>query len=358
MKEHSIKETTEIEKVPGFILNESCEVNKQNKNYVKCISLSYEKNNCFINQIENNQIIEDKLSKSKKIKNLIRNEMLYLLKQCFYPNILQDLKFLSILFKLQDSQMFRNKRSIYYDSVDIFKSQEVTNSLIKKFTKKFDCKMSDLYIKSSLKGIFYGIIRFYKKDGTIEELKGKNLIPDISEIVKIENNIKKVLVIEKDTVFSHITDVSLIIICGKGYPCNNTIEFLKLFNEDTEIFCMTDFDPFGIHIFLVYKEKINRIKRIGIMSEDLIKYKINKMECIKLNKYDYLKIKSIRKKFAEKVNLFDNFKIKGDIRNSIDEGIISDLDFIEGFGFKLELEAIVINENFNILKYLNEKGIN
>lgn len=269
----------------------------------------------------------------------IRLEILHVIRTSRPASLLSTLKFLSTLHTLQLQRVYRNKRSLFYDSVTIFKTQARVDSLIRRYTRKFTCSMADLFIKPSLKGIFHGEIVFYYKNGTIQAYQGKNIIPDMDDVDHVTNTCKKVLVVEKDTVVTTMANEALIIVCGKGYPCNNTIKLLLHFDAETEIFCITDFDPYGIDIFCTYKNKINKIKRMGICARDLFEYKIKELETIKLNKYDYFKINTILKKI-------DHFKENNEIKY--------DLEFIEAWGFKVELEAIVSNERFDVMLYLGK----
>lgn len=316
--------------------------NGTNEN-VKKVDIMNEKANILLNTIKNEKTISNKI-KSKinnevktEIKIKIREEIINVLQKSYVSNILSVLTFLSILYNLQEEKMYRNKRSIYYDCVSVFKSQDVVDRLIARYMRKFECTMYDLYIKASLKGIFYGELIFYYKNGVIQECYGKNIIPDMTEVSGVENRCKTVLVVEKDSVFSHVTDESLIVVCGKGYPCHNTTQLLNFFSYDTRIFCLTDFDPHGIEIFLTYKERVGRIVRTGIKAGDLFKYKIRKIEAIPLNKWDQRKAQSIRKR---RLSLNEKAEIE------------YDLDFMEAIGFKIELEAIVLNDTFNIIDYL------
>jgi len=197
----------------------------------------------------------------EKIKNKTRE----ILKGLLNPNSLSNLQLLSSIYKTISTKKFRNKRSLFYDSVTIYNKQSKVDGLIKKYLREFECKMEDLYIRVSPKGLMEGEIEITIKTGEKRKMKGKNIIPNMEEIREIETYGKEVLVIEKDSIFSHVGR-KRIIICGKGYPDLNTIRFLQLVK--TKMFCLTDLDPHGLQIFLTYRRYV-QIERIGLKEEDL-----------------------------------------------------------------------------------------
>ena len=208
------------------------------------------------------------------------------------------------------------------------------DALISKYKHKFACQMENLYIKPGLKGLVYGKMDLILNQSQLLSLEGKSLIPDMTEINDVSHTIKTVLVIEKDTVFSKVEDPSLIIVCGKGYPCSNTLKLLKLLERKSNIFCLTDFDPYGLHIFTIYKKYIRSIRRIGLCSDDLFRHKVTVQQCIELNKYDLKMIERLK-----------NTEVKDDAM------------FIEGLGMKIELEMLLNRTDFNILDYLSVNKI-
>lgn len=267
----------------------------------------------------------------KKLEWKIREEARSILQKTTTPRTISSLQFLAIVHEMLRKGTTRKKRSIYYEAVEVFRSQSRVDALIKRYTRRFGCEMEDLGIRASLKGLFSGRIVFISHKDEAVELGGKNMIPEMAEIAAVRHSAKCVLVVEKDTVLSMVEDPSLIVVCGKGYPCRNTLRLLALLEQQTEILCMTDFDPYGLHIFSVYKRCIHRMRRIGLCSGDLFRYGIEPGHCIQLNKYDR---QMIRKLVAEEPVVRDETR------------------FIEGLGFKLELEALVARSGFSILAHL------
>ncbi|KAF7684258.1 putative meiosis-specific protein SPO11 like protein [Astathelohania contejeani] len=275
--------------------------------------------------------------------------------------ITAKLKFYEILFKMQLNKTPQSKREIFYQSVSIFKSQGRVNNLIAQTVNEFGVTEADLFISASLKGLIYLPqktihFRYAMHDICI---KKHGLIPNMYKIKRIEVTIKYVLIIEKDSMFSNL--ISLIdklieegknilqlnecmLVCTKGYPDLNTLRFLSTLNANN-VFGLFDFDPFGIHIFLVIKNgskknnnlRIEKIKKIGINMEDIFIYKIDEKETLELNKWDNKKIKT----------MLDDKTIDKDIKN--------DLLFIKGYGRKLEMDIFILRDPLFMVNYLNSK---
>lgn len=269
-----------------------------------------------------------------KIKEDIQNEVLLILSSCIDESKLRSLRFLQIVYRHVTTGDFILRRSIYYEDVCIFKNQGRVNSLISRYTKRFQCMQEDLRIKSGSKGIFHGFLIFYYKD-FVSHAAGRNLIPDMDEIEKIECENQNVFVIEKESVLDKVVSKTHITVCGKGYPCRNTIKLLKLLEDKCRIFCITDFDPYGLHIFTNYQKYIKSIRRIGIGYDDLFKYKVSEVSCVGLSAHDLKMIQRLK---------------ETDVRDQA--------AFIEGLGYKLEMEAIFNQVGFCIDYFILDKCMN
>lgn len=261
-------------------------------------------------------------------------------------NLAKLLKFYEILIDMQRNLLTKNKREIFYHSVNIFKTQSTIDRLIERMNVKFQISQEDLLIASSLKGIYAGPIKFIMKDGVVEN---SVLIPDMTRVVRIETGASITVVVEKDSFFSFvmqaIDDVpflkSVIWVCGKGYPCRNTLRLLEILKRTTKVFGMFDYDPYGIHIFCVYKYgsarnksyKVEGLERIGICADDVVSHKIDEKELIDLNASDY--------KMIEKLMGFEDVK--------------GDLMFLKGLQKKMEIEIFAGRGKVFITEYLINK---
>lgn len=272
----------------------------------------------------------------KIIQNLIKSEIEFLLLLDINESSMMKIKFLQIVFQQLRCDSIILRRSIYYEAVPIFKKQSSVDALIKFYTKKFNCESTDLHIRSSLKGIYYGELQFITKDGKIVDSSlGKAIIPYMDEIGNVVHQYSTVLVIEKEAIFDRMkskVSEKILLICGKGYPCGNTLKLLKNLQNSCNIYCLTDFDPFGLHIFLIYNACINKIRRIGIGYSDLFNYPVKKSNCISLNKYDYRMIEKLKK-----------------------SQLSAEAKFIEGIGYKMEIEIVFGEKDFDIGKFIHSK---
>lgn len=271
----------------------------------------------------------------KDICQNIREELESILKGFIDENAMKKIKFLQSIHSLLKLGQSTNKRTLFYDSVPIFKTQNSINKLVRRYSRIFGCEQKDLNIKSSLKGIFHGRLIFIMKNNKRIEYEGKNLIPDMDDVIEIKHSYKIALVIEKDTVFSKVESQRYLTVCGKGYPCQNTVKFLKMMENTVKMYCLTDFDPYGLHIFITYKKTIPGMARIGLKIEDVLKYKVKKHDCIHLNDFDKRMIERL-KKYSE---------------------LCCEAEFIEGLEMKMELEILFNRLDFDIFEYLEMHGV-
>ncbi|KAM0680070.1 endodeoxyribonuclease [Glugoides intestinalis] len=268
----------------------------------------------------------------KDLLSLIQEEMEAVLNRNIDKNTLKRIKLLQGIYTSVSRNEYINKRSLFYSSVPIFGVQANVDRLVKEYSKRFGCSQAELRIKSSQKGLFEGSVVFVLKNGERVIRKGKYLIPDMEEISSIEHSYETVVVIEKDTVFSKVSNRGYLTVCGKGYPCQNTVDFLLHLQGAVRILCLTDFDPYGLHIYTVYKEKVLNINRAGLKVEDLQRYRVERSACISLNQWDR--------------RMLDKLK-----RGKYSQELKSEIDFIEGLGLKMELEIIMNQDDFDIFGY-------
>lgn len=276
----------------------------------------------------------------EQIKESIITEAKAILSEPMGECSIRKLKFLQIVFELVCSGRRLVKRSVYYQSVPIFGSQRVTNSLIKHYTGKFKCRQEDLNIRSGLKGIFSGSLTFHTiREGStpVDELvleQNSGIIPDMNDIRAVECSYKTILVVEKETIFNRIVQdreacKDMLVVCGKGYPCSNTMSLLRELESCCKILCLTDLDPYGLHIFLTYKKSIGTIERMGIDHGDLFRYKVDRDDCIPLSIYDLRMIKVLKE-------------------TSMREEAV----FLEGLGYKMELEILFNQSGFSFSEFM------
>ncbi|KAI5151171.1 meiotic recombination protein SPO11 [Enteropsectra breve] len=263
-----------------------------------------------------------------EIKSRIKNEVIVLLRSLWNEGTLRALKILCIFYWAVDKKRFINKRGIYYENAEIFLNQRNVDAMIKKYTRVLCCEKEELYVRAGLKGMFSGEIAFSGASGI-----SKGLIPEMSEVKEIGFSASRVLVVEKETVFERVQSSGHITVCGKGFPCRNTLRLLEMLAEGADVLCLTDFDPSGLLIYGTYKEAVPKIRRIGLGIEDLYRYGVSREGTIQLSERDKQILNSMEKnpKYYE---------------------CTDEILFLMGYGRKIELEMIVNRDDFSIESYL------
>lgn len=281
--------------------------------------------------------------KRAKIIEGIRNATRAILSDLRDRSITQKLKFYEILKSMLETNTPRNKREIFYMSVTVFKSQLIVNRLVTDTARRLKVEESDLLISTSLKGLVYGNVEFVIQNIVIPyNAVGKQLIPDMRRVEKVICNCKTVLVIEKDTIFSSLINKShpdVLYVCGRGYPCTNTLMFLKRIEKETQIYGIFDLDPFGLHIYTIYRYGSNRssryalcnMSRIGILASDALKYGV----------IDLLDLSERDRKIIIRLEIYNELK--------------GDLSFMLRTKKKLEIESIMSHKDFDVTKYISSK---
>lgn len=270
-------------------------------------------------------------SSAERIRKHIVSETTSILSGHIDASSLRKLKFLQIVNGLVGSKRVMSRRSVYYEAVPIFGSQSRVDGLVKHYTARFGCRQENLNIRSGSKGIFHGALVFHYR-GLTKAVEGKGLIPDMDGVLEVGCRHKTVLVVEKETIFDRIAHGNRMVVCGKGYPCKNTMKLLKMLERQCKIVCLTDFDPYGLHIFLTYQKAVRGISRIGLSCADLFEYKVEECGRIKLSKYDLKMIETLKKSLVR-----------------------DDALFIEGLGYKMELEAVFNRDTFEVDEYLRSR---
>ena len=272
----------------------------------------------------------------EKVKHWIEEDTRAMLKRFKSLAQIQKLKFYSILYDMLNEDICRTKREIFYMAVPVFKSQKVVDHLVKSTSIKLGVSL-DQHITASLKGLYFGPVRFYTRDCVIQN---STLIPDMQRVLRVECDAASVVVIEKDALFSFIIERTarddILFVCGKGYPCRNTIRLLQAIRAKK--YGIFDFDPFGMHIFSTYKNSLHcdSFERLGITSQDLFEYKVSEKDLIDLAPRD--------KKYIENMMKRDEC-----------HALSPDLLFIKGLGKKLEMEAFITHDPYFFEKFINLK---
>ncbi|AFM98154.1 DNA topoisomerase VI subunit A [Encephalitozoon hellem ATCC 50504] len=253
---------------------------------------------------------------SNTICRSLRSSTLRLLIELKSRTLAMRIRLHEIIIEMQESGIDRNEREIFYMDVGVFKTQSAVKRMISSIVLELEVSRHELRVKNTLKGTFIGNLTFIKcgSFSTIEISSGDSipqLIPDMTGVKEVLCNYKRVLVVEKDTILQRIASEirrekrleGMLLVCGRGYPCRNTMLLLKMLEHRTAISGLFDFDPFGIHIFCVYKYgskaspdiKVSTIERIGVCMEDVLRRNCHEGGFSELNVYDLKMIDRLAK---------------------------------------------------------------
>ena len=283
------------------------------------------------------------------LQRAIRGEIERTLRTGKQERILPALKFLAILYNLQHTRLPIQKRSVYYLAPALFKSQARTDALLRKACKTLKCGLGSLYIRPSLKGLFWGAVRFRMKSGSEVCLEGRNIIPDMESVASVECQARHIVVLEKDTLLHRVADSRILAVCGKGFPCTNTLRFLQAICGDAWKVCLTDFDPHGFLIYMQYKKAVSSVRWLGLSSDDLLSTGMAASEKRALTAQDARIIDNLRSRLTPQCG--------PDCPVSCwHRSVLAELDFMTGTGAKFELEAVLLEDGFRIAEYLRSRG--
>ncbi|MHA2334951.1 MAG: hypothetical protein ACXAEU_23180, partial [Candidatus Hodarchaeales archaeon] len=216
---------------------------------------------------------------------------------------------MKLIDKILKEDAHVTKRDFFYQDVNLFNDQRVSDSMIEDLGAMLQCTRSSLNVHASAKGKVIGRMSFKEAGDLIDCRKGIGghaITPMIDKISDLESDAEFVLVIEKDAAFQRLAEdkffnyVPSIIITASGQPDLATRMFVKKIREDLElpILGLMDADPYGLDILRVYtigskqmsletsELAVVDIKWLGLLPSDLDKYNIPMNVRIPMNKTD------------------------------------------------------------------------
>eukprot|EP00347_Sterkiella_histriomuscorum_P002834 403366622 len=264
-------------------------------------------------------------------------------------------------------QLKVNKRAVYYSLIDsnIGSTMEL-DGYISEICLILSLHRDDLLIKASSKGLMFG--GGIDSDLSEELLINQLQIPSLTDEQFYEKILPKlkakvVLLVEKDTVFSRLTQQQyfiqnrehILLLTGKGYPDYATKRFVKMLSQIAHlpILYLGDADSFGADIYFQYafgnqnssvdQDDINcpLIQWIGPFMQDF--KDIKKQD---LSEKDKLKIYSLLTK-----PYFKNYS-EQECHSEIHKSILKNLQLYKGHlilmereNKKFEIEALTVVQN-------------
>jgi meiotic recombination protein SPO11 len=183
---------------------------------------------------------------------------------------------------LLQSRVTATKRDMYYTSRFLFRRQENANAAILRVAAEVGTHCNNLNIVAAQKGLVAGDLSFLGEHGEYTNIalfgtSGTLIPPRPERLSQITTSANFILVIEKETVFYQLANASpllnqekCILISGKGYPDFASRMLLAMIHKSSSAwiptFVLTDADPHGLHIALVYSKWVpeDRFEWIGV----------------------------------------------------------------------------------------------
>lgn len=183
------------------------------------------------------------------------------------------LRVLSSSHELLIKKRVVTQRELYYSHADFFVSQDQLMTALQKAQSVLGVPRHSLGVYAAGKGWFAGSIStLEEQDGSVEVegvwvlTKKPKAIPSASvceEQFTRTNSARFILVVEKECIFRRLCDekiweregMSCILVTGCGFPDFATRAFLKQLvckNVDLPVLILTDYNPFGLAIYLNY----------------------------------------------------------------------------------------------------------
>jgi meiotic recombination protein SPO11 len=168
---------------------------------------------------------------------------------------------MDIILKLLENGKRCTLRALYYKAAHMFKTQRECDTIIDDIACFLSCRRENLNIVAADKGEVIGNLSYIVEGDKVECFKKSQVIPHSKGLEGFQSKAKFILVIEKQATYFQLCEYHFfdcfpcILITARGYPDVATRRFLNILNVELKIpvFGLFDSDPFGFHIFSVYK---------------------------------------------------------------------------------------------------------
>ncbi|SCU94498.1 LAME_0F07668g1_1 [Lachancea meyersii CBS 8951] len=200
------------------------------------------------------------------------------------------LSLLSRISAIAKSRDICTIRDVFYLNVELYKSQQIVSESLRDIAESFQLSdLNALGIVAAQKGLCCTPVELSFDIDKLILKNQKSLVPLMTPTTELSGNwslVKRVVVLEKDAIFSKLAENPLInqqciLVTGKGFPDWLTRHFLykmMLSCPPTVLFeIYTDSDPYGIEIALKYiYNDVNTVYQCprlvyrGVMIQDLL----------------------------------------------------------------------------------------
>ncbi|KAK3859037.1 hypothetical protein Pcinc_034812 [Petrolisthes cinctipes] len=164
------------------------------------------------------------------------------------------------------SHTFATRRDVYYQFPGLYGNQSTLDRSAEDLCRMMGVPRDALHLTITGKGLVGGSLTYTTHDGTTvhvaQAAKGVGVPECVGGLRDIQSDAHYVLVVEKDATFQRLLEAQFhhtygpaIIITGKGYPDLVTRQLVYRLRHSLglPILCLTDADPYGLHIAAVYK---------------------------------------------------------------------------------------------------------
>ena len=228
-----------------------------------------------------------------------------------------------------------------------FSEQEESNVMVEEAELLTGFCREEMGIVAETKGQIAGniemeaVVRGKIKSVKISELPIPGIIPSLMDRIRIKNvDADWILIVEKGAVFTSLYEDGYweknqcLLVTAGGQPDRATRRFISRMEKEFElpIYVLTDSDPYGIRIYLVYKGGSRglayeskrlaapSVKFLGVTPSDIYKYKLPDVTVIQATKSDLAYAEKLKshpllqtKEWQDELQLFLNKKEKVEI---------------------------------------------
>ncbi|KXN90800.1 Meiotic recombination protein SPO11 [Leucoagaricus sp. SymC.cos] len=210
------------------------------------------------------------------------------------------------------------KRDMFYNDVQLFKSQRTVDTLVDDLAATFDLDRSSLNVRASSKGLICGsglTIRLTTGE-TVQSTDTEGTLIPVGEDIEsfgLDEDVDWVLIVEKEAVFQTLCRLKIsdheempgrgLLITGKGYPDIATRHLVKTLADclpsRIPIMALVDADPYGLDILSVYNYGSQALKHenerlaaggkiawIGVWASEISRLGVDKEKLLPISKGD------------------------------------------------------------------------
>ncbi|KAK4318326.1 hypothetical protein Pmani_010674 [Petrolisthes manimaculis] len=214
------------------------------------------------------------------------------------------------------SHTFSTRRDVYYQFPGLYGNQSTLDRSAEDLCRMVGVPRDALHLTITGKGLVGGSLTYTTHDGTTvhvaQAAKGVGVPECVGGLRDIQSDAHYVLVVEKDATFQRLLEAQFhhtygpaIIITGKGYPdlVTRQLVYRLRHNLGLPVLCLTDADPYGLHIAAIYKfgalardeegVSVSCLAWVGVLPSDLPHLHLPPPACLPLTPRDYGKLATL-----------------------------------------------------------------